>query len=143
MTKDEMNALIDAHLAAEGAGDTDGCVAMYTDDIVHDVVGNPAGPLTGPDAAKGFYDYLTSNVTGTTGRVNHAWYGEDFAVIEHQWVGAVPGEFLGIPGNGKPVDFRMLHVWEFKDGKMCRENVWVDGATIAAQLTGSSTPAAS
>jgi len=129
-----MDALIQEHLRAENAGDTDGCVAMYTADVVHDVVGNPAGPLRGPVAAKGFYDYLTSNVTGQTARVNHAWYGEDFAVIEHQWRGNVPGQFLGIEGYGKPVDFRMLHVWEFTDGKISRENVWLDGAAISAQL---------
>ena len=29
----------------------------------------------------------------------------------------------------------MLHLWEFKDDRMSRENVWLDGNTIAAQLT--------
>jgi hypothetical protein len=29
----------------------------------------------------------------------------------------------------------MLHVWEFKDGRMSRENVWLDGDAIVAQLT--------
>jgi steroid delta-isomerase-like uncharacterized protein len=136
MDRTEMNRLIEQHLKAEAAGDLDGCVAMYTDDIVHDVVGLPTGPNVGPAAAKGFYAYLTTNVTGDVAKLNHAWYGEDFCVLEHQWRGNVPGEFLGIPGNGKPVDFRMLHVWEFKDGRMSRENVWLDGAAIVAQLTG-------
>ena len=141
MKREDMDPLIDEHLRAENSGDVDGCVAMYTDDVIHDVVGNPAGPLTGPAAAKGFYNYLTANVTGETARVNHAWYGEDFCVLEHQWRGHVPGEFLGIPGHGKPVDFRMLHIWEFKDGRMSRENVWLDGAAIIAQLTADSVPA--
>jgi predicted ester cyclase len=46
----------------------------------------------------------------------------------------VPGEFLGLPGNGKAVSFRMLHVWEFKGGRISRENVWLDGGAITAQL---------
>jgi hypothetical protein len=29
----------------------------------------------------------------------------------------------------------MLHVWEFKDGQISRENVWLDGGAIVAQLT--------
>ncbi|MDH6215581.1 hypothetical protein [Streptomyces pseudovenezuelae] len=30
---------------------------------------------------------------------------------------------------------RRSHVFEFKDGKISRESVWLDGAAIAAQLT--------
>jgi hypothetical protein len=29
----------------------------------------------------------------------------------------------------------MLHVWEFRDGLISRENVWLDGSSILAQLT--------
>jgi len=135
MEHTEMKRLIEEHLAAEAKADLDGCVAMYTDDVVHDVVGAPSGPVSGPDAAKDFYAYLTANVSGEAASVNQSWFGDDFCVMEHQWKGTVPGEFLGIPGNGKPVDFRMLHIWEFKDGKMSRENVWLDGAAIISQLT--------
>ncbi len=28
----------------------------------------------------------------------------------------------------------MLHIFEFRDGKISRENVWIDSATIMAQL---------
>ena len=30
---------------------------------------------------------------------------------------------------------QLLHIWEFRDGLMSRENVWLDGAAIVAQLT--------
>ena len=131
----EMDRLIDEHIAAENAGDIEGCVAMYTDDVVHDVVGAPHGPLAGIDAAKGFYEMLTANVKAERMDVNHAWYGDDFCVVEHQCEGSVPGQFLGIPGHGRRIDFRMLHIWEFKDGRMSRENIWLDGNAIAAQFT--------
>jgi hypothetical protein len=29
----------------------------------------------------------------------------------------------------------MLHVFEFRDGLICRENVWLDSAGIVAQLS--------
>ncbi|HTF51340.1 MAG TPA: ester cyclase [Pseudonocardia sp.] len=45
------------------------------------------------------------------------------------------GSFMGIAGHGRSVRFRMLHVWDFRDGKISRENVWLDGGAIAAQLT--------
>ena len=135
MTPAEMNKLIDQHLAAEMAGDTGGAVAMYTDDVIHDTVGAPHGPLQGPDAAKGFYEFLTANFKTEQMDVTHAWYGDDFCVVEHQCTGTVPGELLDIPGNGRRISFRLLHVWEFKDGRISRENVWIDGNAVAAQLS--------
>ncbi len=48
----------------------------------------------------------------------------------------VDGEFLGLPGNGRRIHVRVLHVFEFRDGLISRENVWLDGAAIIAQLTG-------
>ncbi len=136
MTRQEMDRLIDEHLVAEAAGDTAGAVAVYTDDVVHDVVGAPHGPLQGREAAQGFYEYLTKNVATTAMEVNRAWYGEDHCTVEHQWKGTVPGEFLGIPGHGRSISFRMLHVFEFAEGRISRENVWLDGGSIAAQLSG-------
>jgi predicted ester cyclase len=64
-----------------------------------------------------------------------SFYGADFCVIEHDWTGTVPGEFLGIAGDGRRISFRMLHVSEFRDGRISRENVWLGGAAIAAQLS--------
>jgi steroid delta-isomerase-like uncharacterized protein len=135
MTPAEMNQLIEQHIAAESAGDVDGAVTMYTDDVIHDVIGAPHGPLQGPDAAKGFYEFLTTNITTEQMDITSARYGDDHCVMEHQWTGTVPGEFLGIRGNDRRISFRMLHVWDFKDGRISREQVWLDGNAIVAQLT--------
>ena len=67
--------------------------------------------------------------------VNRAWYGEDHCTVERLWHGTVPGEFLGVPGYGRKISSRMLHVFEFRDGRISRENVWLDGSGIVAQLT--------
>lgn len=134
MTRDEVDRLIDQHIRAEMAGDAAGCVAMYTDDVEHDVVGTPHGPLRGTEAAQGFYDFLTANIKTEEMVPTRSYYGDDFCVKEHDWSGTVPGEFLGIPGHGRRITFRLLHVWEFRDGKISRENVWLDGAAITAQL---------
>jgi steroid delta-isomerase-like uncharacterized protein len=135
--REEMDRLIEAHLTAEQAGNTAAAVAMYTDDVEHDVVGFPTGPAHGKTAAQGFYDYLVQNVRTETMVPTHRYYGDDFCVVEHNWTGTVPGEFLGVPGDGRRITFRMLHVWEFKDGLISRENVWLDGGTAIQQLTGS------
>lgn len=57
---------------------------MYTDDVIHDVVGSPTGPLQGPDTARGFYEMLTQNIETEQMDVRHAWYDLDFCVIEVQ-----------------------------------------------------------
>jgi predicted ester cyclase len=110
-------------------------VAVYTEDVEHDVVGSPGGPSEGKAAAQGFYEYLTSNVKIEDVQAAHAYHGDDFCVTEHMVKGAVPGEFIGIPGHGREVAFRLLHVFEFRDGLISRENVWLDGGAVAAQLT--------
>ena len=62
MTPAEMEALIDAHMRAEGTGDPDGAVANYTEDIEHDVVGFPGSPLLGIPAALEFYRQLVKEI---------------------------------------------------------------------------------
>ncbi len=134
MDPTEMDRLIHEHIASEIAGDVTGAVSVYTDDVVHDVVGFPTGPKFGKAEAAGFYDHLTANFSTETMTVTRSYYGDDFCVVEHDTTGTVPGEFLGIQGNGKRVTFRMLHIWEFRDGLMSRENIWLDGGSIVAQL---------
>lgn len=141
MDRRRMEELVAAHIAAEMAGDTGGAVAMYTHDVVHDVIGSPTGPLRGPDAAKAFYDELTSTLDTETMDVVSERYGDDFCVIEHEATATVNGAFLGIPGNGRRIRFRMLHVWEFADDAIALEQIWLDGGSIAAQLTAPGAPA--
>ena len=135
MDKPRMKELIEQHIAAEIAGDTAAAVSLYTDDVVHDVIGSPTGPVRGPAAAQGFYDQLTADLTTEQMTPAREQYGEDFCVVEHQATAVVKGAFVGIPGNGRRVTFRMLHVWDFKDDAISREQVWLDGGAIAAQLT--------
>ena len=130
----EMDRLIEQHLRAEAAGDPAATVAMYTDDVEHDVVGAPHGPLHGREAAQGFYEQFMRDIRTDRMELTRSHYGEDFCVTEHQWTGTVPGSFLGVAGNGRQISFRVLHVWEFRDGRISRENAWLDGATALAQL---------
>jgi steroid delta-isomerase-like uncharacterized protein len=131
MTPNEMEALIEAHLRAEGNGDPDGAVANYAEDIEHDVVGFPGSPLRGIPAALEFYRQLVKEIR-TDGEER---YADNAVIIENLITATVIGQFLGIPGNGKQVKFRALHVFEFRDSRISRENLWLDGSAIAAQLT--------
>ena len=64
----------------------------------------------------------------------YRYHAERACIVEHEVRATVTGRFAGIPGNGREVRFRMLHVFEFTDGRISRENVWMDAATVMAQL---------
>jgi steroid delta-isomerase-like uncharacterized protein len=135
MDQHEMIALVERHLKAEGAGDVDGAVAVYTDDIVHDEVGFPGTPRTGKDAARQFYQFLTANFRTEEEVPLNRFFDGDTMILEQSLTGTAIGEILGVPGNGRQVTFGILHVFGFRDGLICREQVWIDSGAIVAQLT--------
>ena len=135
MERTEIDRLISEHIAAEMAANPQSAVAMYTEDIEHDVVGFPGGPSRDKAGAQGFYEQLIRDFHTEKMTPTHRYYGSDFCVMEHECTGTVPGSFLGVEGGGKRIVFRLLHVWEFRDHRISRENVWLDGGSIIAQLT--------
>jgi steroid delta-isomerase-like uncharacterized protein len=135
MEQSEMQALVSRHIRAEGAGDVDGAIAVYTDDVEHDVVGFPGSPTRGMDGARRFYDELTANFRSESEEVLHRYFAGDSMILEQKMTGAVIGSMFGLPGHGRTISFRILHVFEFRDGLISRENVWLDSAAIVNQLS--------
>jgi steroid delta-isomerase-like uncharacterized protein len=135
MDATKMQALVETHIQAEGRGDVDGAVSVYTDDIEHDVVGFPHSPTKGVDGARDFYTHLTANFRAEHEDVLHRYVADDAIILEQMMTGTVIGSMLGMPGNGRRISFRILHVFEFRDGLISRENVWLDGAAIIDQLS--------
>jgi predicted ester cyclase len=107
---------------------------LYADDVEHDVVGAPGGPVYGRDAARRFSDELAVNTHTETIDTIRSFVGPDFCVVEQLWTGTVPGRLAGIEGNGRRIDVRRLYTWEFCDGRISRESLWFDRAGILAQL---------
>ncbi|WP_235632057.1 nuclear transport factor 2 family protein [Mycolicibacterium rutilum] len=130
-----MEELVSRHLRAEERGDVDGAIAVYTDDIEHDVVGFPDSPSYGKDGARSFYDELTANFRANREQVLHRYVTDEAMILEQRMTGVVTGSMLGLPGRGREISFRILHVFEFRDGLICRENIWLDSAAIVAQLS--------
>ena len=132
LTPAQMDSKIDEHFGFEARDDIEGVVATLAPDAIHDIVGWPAGPTRGRDAARPFYEALFAEGRVTSLR---RLYGENFLVDESFWEGTAPGRPFGIEGRGRPLNFRLLHVVEFTDGgQIQRENVWVDLAAIIKQL---------
>jgi steroid delta-isomerase-like uncharacterized protein len=132
-----MLGLVERHFRAEGAGDPEGAVAVYTDDVEHDAVGFPGSPVHGKEASTAFYHHLCANFRTEGEEVLHRYVSDDALIQEARITGTVIGSMLGLPGNGRRINFRMLHVFEFRDGLISRENVWLDSAAIVQQLSSS------
>jgi steroid delta-isomerase-like uncharacterized protein len=135
MDSSQMQGLVDIHMTAENHGDIDGAVAVYSEDVEHDVVGFPNSPSRGKDAARNFYGYLTANFRSESWDVLRQFFADDAMVLEQLMTGTVTGSLLGLPGNGRRISFRMMHIFEFRDGLISRENIWLDTAAVTDQLS--------
>ncbi|MDZ4265703.1 MAG: ester cyclase [Mycobacterium sp.] len=135
LTRDEMDRKLDEHFGYEAADDVEGVLATLTADVEHDIVGAPTGPTFGPDDARAFYEGLFEDLSESSVHTVRRLYGENFMVDESLWSGRAPGRPFGVEGRNRPLQFRLLHVVEFAaDGRIRRENVWIDLAAILAQL---------
>ncbi|APA99716.1 ester cyclase [Nocardia seriolae] len=133
-TREAMDALFARHAEAEANGDVDAILDTLADDVEHDVVGDPRGVLYDKREIGQRYRELFEALEEEKFETVRRYYGEDFLVDESHWYGRARGVFMGIPGENRPIDFRILHVCEFRDGRMSRENVWLDIAAIMQQL---------
>ena len=135
VTRSSMDAKLDEHFGFEAADDIDGVLATLTEDVEHDIVGWPTGPVTGRDAVRPFYETLFADLADGKVRSLRRLYGDNFMVDDSVWTGTAVGRPFGIEGKGRPLSFRLLHVLEFTDGgDIRRENVWLDLAAIQQQL---------
>jgi predicted ester cyclase len=135
LTPAEMDRKIDEHFGFEAADNVEGVLSTLAPDVVHDIVGWPGGPTTGPENARPFYNALFADLADGKVTSVKRLYGQDFLVDESLWEGKATGRPFGLEGRGRPLKFRLLHVVEFAgSGDIQREQVWVDLAAIAQQL---------
>lgn len=134
LTREQMDQVVNEHFAYEAQDDVDGVVSTLTDDVEHDVVGAPNSQIRGREAARKFYQEMFPALKGESVQPLRRYYGEDFMVDEALWTGYAVGKALGAPGGEGHVSVRILHLLEFRDGKISRENVWLDLASFMRQL---------
>jgi predicted ester cyclase len=131
-----MDRIVNEHFGYEAADNVEGLLATLTDDVDHHVVGSPLGELKGKDAVRPMYERLFEDLKGESVQPVARWYGPDFVVDETIWTGHIAdGYFFGLPGRSGNVTFRLLHVFELRDGLIGRENVWSDIVAIAEQTS--------
>ena len=135
LTREMMDAKLDEHFGFEAADDVEGVLATLSDDVEHDVVGWPGGPVHGRAGARDFYEATFADLADGEVRSLRRYYGDNFMVDDSVWRGTAAGRPFGLEGRGRPLEFRLLHIIEFGDaGDIRRENVWLDLASIIQQL---------
>jgi uncharacterized protein len=136
LTSEQMDRALDAHFRFEATDDVEGVLGTLAESVEHDVVGWPLGASRGRAAARAFYEQTFADLADSQVRSVSRRYGHNFVVDESVWSGRAVGRPFGIEGRGRPLAFRMLHVIDFtEDGRIARENVWLDFPAILAQLS--------
>jgi hypothetical protein len=130
-----MDRMIEQHFRQEAEGDVEGTLAPPHGRRRPRRGGGP-GRSPARTARRGAA--LRTPVQQCQGKdteVLHRLYGENFVVDDKIWTAWVVCDFLRIPGRGRRIRMRVLHVFEFRDGLVSQENVWLDGGAAVAQLT--------
>lgn len=135
LSREEMDRAIDEHFGYEARDDVDGVLRTLHREVEHDIVGWPPGPSRTREGARPFYETLFADLSQTSVESRRRLYGPNHLVDESYWRGTAPGRPFGVDGKGRPLEFRLLHIFEFSDaGEILRENVWIDLAAIQQQL---------
>src|SRR5688572_18668337 len=113
LTPAQMDRKMDEHFGFEAADNIRGVLTTLAPDADHDIVGWPAGPTHGRDNARPFYESLFADLADGKVKCVKRLYGKDFLVDESVWSGKAVGRPFGLQGRGRPLSFRLLHVFEF------------------------------
>ncbi|RPI21395.1 MAG: hypothetical protein EHM57_06670 [Actinobacteria bacterium] len=128
--------IIDRHFAAENAHDVEATLATYTEDIVWDDITHPDSPFRGKEDVGRVYGGIIDAIPDVTLTSVRRFASGDgsFVLDESILTGHVEGQWAGVNGGGAPVEIRLLHVFEIRDGLISYENAWFDSAAVHRQV---------
>ena len=129
-----MDELVDEHFRAEVAGDLHAIANGFTADAEHDVAGRPGPPLRGAEQIRAFYGDLLAELQITRFEQVRRWYGEEHLADESILNAIARGRPFGLEGRSRDVHIRILHVFDFAEGRIHRESAWLDLAALQQQL---------
>jgi ketosteroid isomerase-like protein len=134
LTPADLDWIIDAHFEAERRGDIDAILATVSDDISHEVLGAGLGKLSGKDAVRAFYEQLSQDLSIDAYTTVRRIHGPDHAWEEGVVHAMAAGEPFGLNGRRRVI-YRLNHLFEFRNGLICRELGIPDVPSILSQLS--------
>jgi ketosteroid isomerase-like protein len=135
MTHEAMDRAVNEHFSFEAADDLAGVMASLAGQVEHEIVPSPVGVQHDKASVHSYYARLFESVKGEGVTPLKRYYGDNFVVDETLWHGEIKdGSVFLCDGKSGKVSFRLLHIFEFDEGKIAREQAWCDLAAIQRQL---------
>lgn len=94
----------------------------------------------GPEVAVGVSQMYASAFPDATMTVKRVYAQGDTAIAELEGRGTHRGDFMGVPGTGRPVSVSFCNVLELRDGKIYREREYIDSLAILTQIGATTVP---
>ena len=93
-------------------------------------------PVHGKEAVGAVYSDIIAAIPDVKFVSTRRFSSEDgsWVVDVSDVTGHVEGEWAGIAGGGAPVELRILHLFELRDGLIAYENTWFDSAAVVRQV---------
>jgi steroid delta-isomerase-like uncharacterized protein len=128
--------IIDRHFAAENAHDVEATLATYTVDIVWDDITHPDAPFRGKAQVGAVYSSIIDAIPDVNLRSVRRFTSDSGRIVVDESIltGHVEGNWSGMKGRGAPVETRILHIFEIRDGLINYENAWFDAADVQRQI---------
>lgn len=113
--------------------DVDAVLALDTDDAVGDVVA--VGEFPGKPAIRRFLDEVFTAFPDYMLAVDRVIGDDSGAVVQWHATGTFSGgKFQGIEPTGKSVEIRGVDVVDVRAGRVVRDTMYYDGASLARQI---------
>ena len=132
--RDRALAIVEQHFAAENAHDIPATLATYAEDLIWDDVSNPECPIHGKEAAARNYAEILATIPDLEMVSTLRFASGEHVIDESVLSGHVRGTFLGFKADGAPISFRILHVFDIRDGLIAREQAWFDTVGVIRQI---------
>ena len=131
--RDRALAIVEQHFAAENAHDIPATLATYAEDLIWDDVSNPECPIHGKEAAARNYAEILATIPDLE-MVSTLRFASGEHVIDESAPGARAGHVPRLQADGAPISFRILHVFDIRDGLIAREQAWFDTVGVIRQI---------
>jgi steroid delta-isomerase-like uncharacterized protein len=134
MANAEQERMLDEWAKAWSAHDTEGLVALFTDDCLYEDV--TMGVVNhGKEELRSFANQTFVLIPDFKLQLTSRFVGGDWGVIEWVTSGTPTGDVLGMPATGKSFSsLRAVTVVEFRAGKIHRNSDYWDFATAMRQM---------
>jgi steroid delta-isomerase-like uncharacterized protein len=141
--REELEALVRRHLAAENAHDLAGTLATLHEDCVFEDVAT-FQVFRGRRGAEAYYrqwwDAFGVTVERAPGGARY-WTEDGTYIAEAQYRGRHRGPFFGVAPTGREIEFRFVVILGFRDGLMAGERFYYDLARLLRQIGAEKLPA--